>query len=727
SWSALFADFDLDGQKDIFIANGILRRSNDLDYVNYVSVDSIQMSLTYDLNEKHLKLIERMPKIKLQNFLYANNGDSTFTDKATEWGLNKASYSHGAAYGDLDNDGDVDLVVNNVEDEAFLIENLFVDENQKNGRRFLRIRLKGNSGNQFGIGAKVFMYSDNGLQMQECQPVRGYQSSVDPRLIFGLGQADMVDSLWVIWPDDSYQSLYNVKTNQEVQLSQSDATKKFDYNIFHNNEAMLQETTASLAIDFKHKENKFVEFTREALLPHMLSAEGPAAAVGDVNGDGREDVFIGGAKWQISGLYLQMAEGNFKKSFQQVFRTDSTQENVDAVFFDADGDSDNDLLVVTGGNEFTGTSPHLKPKLYLNDGKGNFTASRGLPDLYITGSSVSIADYDGDHDIDIFLGVRTVPFKYGIEPDNFLLRNDGKGNFADVTDDVAPSLRKFGFVKDAVWADIDMDDDPDLVIAAEWKPVTILINNKGNFSPLKDSGLELSNGWWNHLNVGDFDVDGDLDIIAGNLGLNASLKTSAENPVKMYVSDFDNNGTTEQLLTHFMKGKEYPYYTRDEMVKQMPGLKKKFLSFTKYAEATADEIFDPGVLGKAAHFEAYTFESVFIENKGGGKFTIKSLPSAAQFSSVHSSVVDDFNQDGKLDILLAGNFYPLNIQMGRLDASYGCLLLGDGKGNFVVLPNKDSGVRLEGETRRLKKINVGGRAHYLAFRNNNTVVSFSKK
>jgi hypothetical protein len=587
--------------------------------------------------------------------------------------------------------------------------------------------LKGNAGNHFGIGTKVFIHAKGGMQMQECQPVRGYQSSVDLKMIFGLGQNDLIDSLWVIWPDDSYQSLYKIKGNQELQLSQEEAAGKFDYDIFHSRHELLEETTATLDIDFKHKENKFVEFTREALLPHMLSAEGPGAAIADVNGDGLEDVFIGGGKWQISGLYLQAPDGHFRRSFQQIFRTDSTQENVDAVFFDADGDKDNDLLVVTGGNEFTGTSPHMKPKLYRNDGKGNFAASAGLPDLYITGSSVSVGDYDGDRDPDVFIGVRTLPFKYGIEPDNYLLENDGKGNFTDVTDDVASSLRKFGFVKHSVWADIDNDNDNDLLIAAEWKPITILMNNNGKLAPLTDSGLDSSNGWWNHLDVADFDSDGDLDIIAGNLGLNAALKTSPQHPVKMYVSDFDNNGTTEQVLTHFMKGKEYPYYTRDEMVKQMPGLKKKYLSFTKYASSTVNDIFDNTVLEKATHFEAYMFESVYIQNKGNGKFDIRPFQSGAQFSSVNSSAIDDFNGDGKLDVFMAGNFYPMNIQMGRLDASYGSLLLGDGTGSFNVIPNKDSGIRLIGEIRRLKKIKIGGRTHYLAFRNNKSIVSFSVK
>jgi hypothetical protein len=627
----------------------------------------------------------------------------------------------------MDNDGDLDLVTNNVEDEAFLIENLSLTNQGTDSSHYLSIILKGNTGNQFAIGAKVFVFVKRSMQMQEFQPVRGYQSSVDTKLLFGLAQNSIIDSLWVVWPDDHCQRLYGVKANQQLALAQENATEKFDYKIFHNTKVLLEETTGDLFIDFKHKENKFVEFTRETLLPHMLSTEGPGAAVGDVNGDGREDIFIGGGKWQTSRLFLQTAKGTFQSSNQNVFSRDSVQEEVDASFFDADLDNDQDLLVVTGGNEFTGTSPSLKPKLYRNDGKGNFSDSQGLPDLYITGSSASIADYDHDGDTDIFIGVRTIPYKYGIEPDNYLLQNDGKGNFSDVTANAAPSLKSFGFIKHSAWADIDRDQDLDLLIAAEWKPITILINTNGKFTPLKESGLEFTQGWWNHLSVADFDEDGDVDIIAGNQGLNAALKTSRSAPVKMYVSDFDKNGSVEQVVTHIVRNKEYPYYTRDEMVKQMPALKKKYLSFTKYASATVHDIFDATALKSAKVFEVYMFESIYIENKGHGKFAITPLPASVQFSSLNASVVDDFNSDGNLDVFVAGNFYPLNIQMGRFDASYGNLILGNGKGKFEVMPNKNSGIRLRGEVRELKKINIGERKHYIGFRNNDTVVSFSIK
>lgn len=730
SWSALFADFDLDGQKDIFISNGILRRSNDMDYINFISEDSIQMQLKEELKEGHLTLIEKMPKIKLPNFLYHNNGDSTFSNMAIDWGLDKISYSHGTAYGDFDNDGDFDLVTNNVEDEAFLMENRFRSEaHESTSNHYLQIKLNGSSGNRFGLGTKVIIFINGKLQLQECSPVRGYASSVDYRFLFGTGQSLHVDSLWVIWPDDSFQTLKAIKTNQLVKLNQIDAKSKFDYQYFHKSNPVFESTTETLDIDFKHRENKFVEFTREALLPHMLSAEGPASAIGDVNNDGLDDLFIGGAKRQTSGLYLQTSRGTFLKSYQRVFEQDSIQEDVAAIFVDVDSDKDMDLLVVTGGNEFTGSSINQKPKLYLNNGLGEFDRSNGLPDLYITASSVSVTDFDQDNDQDIFIGVRTIPYRYGEEPDNYLLQNDGKGNFTDVTKSVAPSLLKFGFIKQSIWVDFDLDGDQDLILAAEWKPITILINNAGKLNPLplNDSGLEYSHGWWNNLQVADFDNDGDLDIVAGNLGLNTTLKTSRTEPVRMYVSDFDDNSSLEQVLSHYMNGKEYPYYTRDEMVKQLPNLKKKYLSYTKFASATLNDIFDKETLNKAKLLEAYTFQSSYIENKGEGKFQMSNLPSTVQFSTVNASLVDDFNGDGNLDIILAGNFYPLNIQMGRYDASYGNLLLGDGKGGFKVISNSNSGIAIRGEVRSLRKIKVGDKIHYLAIRNNESVESFSLK
>jgi len=729
SWSALLADFDLDGHKDIFIANGIPRRPNDLDYTNFMSIDSIRYKTETGLgNDK--ETIGKMPTIKLSNFLYVNNHDSTFSNKAKEWGLDQPSYSNGVAYADLDNDGDLDLVVNNIEDEAFLFENRTINKGKKvSSSHFIQFELRGKSPNQFGIGTKVLLYDSGTIQLQECIPTRGFQSAVDYPLTFGVKSGGTIDSIKIIWSDGSFQTLDKVKPDQHILAEQQNASGSFDYSVFHKNNSLFVKATDFINIPFRHRENTaFNEFTREQLLPHMMSSEGPASAVADVNGDGKEDVFIGGGKWQGARLYIQNSSNNFIPSKQDVIANDSTFEDVDAVFFDADMDKDNDLFVVSGGNEFSGTSIYRNPRLYVNDGKGNFSRAETMKDIFTTGSCVAVSDVDSDGDLDVFVGSRAIPWKYGIEPDSYLLLNDGKGNFTNATHTNAPDLIKFGFVKDATWADMDGDKDNDLIIAAEWSPVTIFINNKGKLAPLstEGSGLENTQGWWNVVEAVDVDKDGDLDIIAGNLGLNSKLHTSMEEPVRMYVGDFDKNDSTDQILTHYMRGKEYPFHTRDEMTKQMPYLKKRYLSYHKFAEATASDIFGEQ-LSKASSFSAVTFKSSVIENLGNGKFKVKPLPGAAQMSTVHAIQSGDFDHDGNTDLLIAGNFYPVNIQMGRYDASYGLLLKGDGKGNFKPVSSVHSGFSVKGEVRALRKVIINAKDYYLTIRNNDTIEAFTLK
>ncbi|HEY9045107.1 MAG TPA: VCBS repeat-containing protein [Ohtaekwangia sp.] len=737
SWSTLFADFDLDGKKDIFVSNGILRRSNDLDYINFITVDSIQMKMKYDMSEKELSYIEKLPKIKIPNFLFHNNGDSTFTNKALEWGLDAPSYSHGTAYADLDNDGDLDLVINNVEDEAFVYENGTMsppvgdkqrDKEAEPTPHYLQVVLKGKPGNLQGIGAKVLIYSKGKLQMQECMPTRGFQSSVEARLTFGLGNAS-VDSLTVIWNDGTFQKINQVKPDQKLILKQEEAQGAFNYTTFHHTAPLLVNAAETIAIPYKHEENKFVEFNREALLPHMLSSEGPASVTGDLNGDGLEDIFLGGAKWKRGHIYLQTPAGTFREMLQPALAADSTFEDVDAALTDVEKDGDLDLVVTSGGNEFTAMSEYRRPRLYINDGKGHLSRSKGLDNIYLTGSCVRVQDVDQDGDEDLFLGARAQPWRYGLKPDSYLLINDGKGIFTDATDQRAPALRKFGFVKQATWADMDGDKVNDLVVAAEWSPVTIFLSKNGKLTPmpLAGSGLENSQGWWNIIQAADMDGDGDLDLIAGNLGLNSRLHASQQQPVNMYVADFDKNDSTDQVLTCFTHGKEYPFNTRDEMTKQMPYLKKRYLSYHKFAEATVQDIFSEETLKAAERFTANIFTSSYIENLGNGKFSIKPLPTAAQFSTVNALLIEDFNHDNKPDILLAGNFYPVNIQMSRYDASYGLLLTGDGKGNFHALPSIQSGFSVKGETRALRKLTVKGRSYYIAVRNNDTIVPYTGK
>ena len=727
SWSALFADFNLDGHKDILVSNGISRRPNDLDYLNFMQTDSIQIQINKQLGERELAYISKMPRIKIPNFLFVNNRDSTFTDMAREWGLETPSYSNGAAYADLDNDGDLDIVMNNVDDEAFLYENRTLHKKQlEPPYHFLQFSFKGSEGNTFGVGAKVYVYDSGYLQMQECMATRGFQSAVDYRMTFGTGSKSGVDSALVIWNDGSYQRLGPIKADQHLSLEQKSSMPDYNYTHVSSAPSIMQMATSEIGLPFKHEENDFVEFNREPLIPHMMSSEGPASAVVDINNDGRADVFLGGAKWKKGRIYIQTSHGRFLEQDQPALKLDSTFEDVDAAFFDADNDSDPDLFVVSGGNEFSGTSKYRQPRLYLNDGKGNFARSSGIPEVYLAGSCIAVNDLDGDGDLDVFLGARTTTWRYGISPDSFILINDGKGNFEDATLAIAPELLAFGFVKSATWTDIDNDQDDDLVIAAEWSPITVFLNDAGNLKLLqaKDSGLEKTNGWWNVIRAIDYDQDGDMDLIAGNLGLNSKLKSTFDEPVKMFVGDFDKNDSTDQILTHFVDGKEYPFHTRDEITKQLPYLKKRFLSYQKFAATDLHGIFDEALLKNAIQYSAYTFETSVIENLGNLRFRMKPLPKAAQFSTVNAILAEDFDHDGNTDIILAGNFYPVNIQMGRYDASFGVYLKGNGHGGFRALTPVESGISIKHQTRAFRKIKIGETDYFLAIRNNNKVDAF---
>lgn len=722
SWATLVADYDLDGYKDIFISNGIPRRLNDLDYIKFISNDiAVQMRLeSGQVNAKDLALIEKMPIIKIPNYLYRNKGDLTFENMAGKWGLNTPTFSSGSAYADLDNDGDLELIVNNTDDIAQIYKNLTREKKPQNN--YLKIKFEGDSLNRFGIGAKIIAPTKYGNLTQELYTTRGFQSAVNPEMILGLGEMKSLDSITVIWGNQKYQTLKNVKANQTLIVKQKEAKGKFQYPEIQQDKYIFEDISKDSLINFIHKENNFVEFNREALMPHMVSTEGPALAIGDVDGDGKEDIFVGGAKHQTSKLFLQ-TENGFASLKDNPFSADSVAEDVKAEFIDIDNDKDLDLLVLTGGNEFFGKSENMLPRLYLNDGKGNFTKKKdAFKEIYLTGGALALSDFDKDGDIDIFIGARAVPWKYGITPKSYLLQNDGKGNFKNITAQF-PDLQKVGLVKSAVWGDLDKNGYLDLVVVGEWFPIAIFSNEKGKLTKInpEKSGLQFTNGFWNEVKLSDIDKDGDLDLIAGNMGLNSKLKASKEQPMEMLVGDFDKNEQTEQLLYTYHQGEKRLFATKDEITKQLTMVNKKFLSYRDYAKAKSEVIIEPEKLKDALKLNIYEMQSCIFRNEGNFQFKTIPLPIEVQFSTVNSILLQDFNGDKIEDLLIGGNFYDCNIQMGRYDASYGSLLVNDGKGNFKLVPNRETNLNLIGQIRAMRFLKFGNEKFILAARNKATV------
>ena len=716
SWGPLFADLDNDGRKDLFITNGIYRRPNDLDYINYVGNEAAQAALARGVTrEENQELLKRMPQIPLPNHAYRNEGNLRFTDMAAAWGLNEKGFSNGSAYVDLDDDGALDLVVNRINAPVAIYRNL--SRTAPNAGHWLQLRLRGAKGNTDGIGAKVIAVTGPHRQLVEQQPVRGFQSSVDRRLHFGFGAATVADSLIVIWPDTRYQILTRVTLDRALTLHQDSARGTWRYEPVRVTSAADDAPTAGAAV--VHAENDFLDYNREPLMPHVVSAEGPALAVADVNGDGRDDMFVGGAKWQRGTLLLQQADGRFTESSASTFAADSVAEDVDALFFDADGDRDLDLYVVTAGNEFWSEFEELADRLYLNDGRGTFSrAANALPaDFRENGSTVAAADFDGDGDQDLFVGSRVVAREYGRIPTSHLLRNDGTGKFSEVTDAIAPGLARAGLVTEAQWADVDGDRTPDLIVAGEWMPVRIWLNAKGTLREHTASGIGNASGWWNSLRIADVNGDGSPDLVLGNAGQNGVLKPAGKEPVRMYVHDFTGTGSTKQIITRYVGGTPYPLAGRDELVKLMPAIRGKYPSFASFGASRLEEIFDPDEVAKAEVREATMFESAVALNDGTGRFTLKPLPVTAQLSMVFATVVHDVNADGHHDLLLAGNQYGVPPVLGRYDASRGALLFGDGTGSFRVASPAES-LPLEGQVRAMALVKRPGKSPWLAVARN---------
>ena len=677
SWGALIADLDNDGWKDIFVANGMFKDVADQDIVQFLDTS---------LRRKNIKqIIDLLPSYPISKYAFANNGDLTFTNKAKEWGLGDPGFSNGSVYADLDNDGDLDIVTNNVNLPASLYRNNATSLHPEN--KFLKVTLVGEGKNPFGLDAAVTVYYNHTLSYQENMPSRGFESSIESRLNFGLGKTEWIDSMVVNWPGGKISVLKKLKTNQTVVVKQADALMKAPAKALVQYEPVVfKNIPDNQGIDFIHKENDCNDFNRERLMYHMLSTSGPRMAKGDVNGDGLEDLFICGASGQSGALYLQSASGNFIKSNQKDIARDSASEDTDCLFFDADGDGDLDLIVCSGGNEIISDSSVLYDRLYLNNGKGVFTKSPEIlpiPHRFESSSCVSAADFDGDGFQDLFIGIRLKPGRYGYPCSSYILRNNGKGQFTDVTEQVAPGLHNLGMVTDAKWFDYDRDGKPDLVITGEYMPITLFHNEGGHFKETTvQSGLGKTNGWWNRLVIADVNGDGYLDIVAGNHGLNSRFRASENRPISMITGDFADNGITEQIICTYNGNGQYPMVLRHDLVGALPYLKKKFLKYADYKEKKLEDIFTEEQLKKSVRLEAYEMRTTLFLNNGKNGFAIKPLPTEAQFAPVYGIAIGDFDRDGKQDILLGGNFYQSKPEAGIYDGSYGLFLKGNGSGNF---------------------------------------------
>ena len=713
SWAALFLDFDYDGYKDLFISNGIPRRMNDIDYINFRQTEEIDYKADANrIAEEDLNLVETMPQIKLPNKFFRNTGDLKFEDWGATIKNDASSFSNGAVYVDLDNDGDLDIVVNNIDDAPYVYKNQAIEKGLTENQSYLNLDLKGSPDNRQAIGARALIFKGKEQLTYEHYPVRGYQSSVAPGLYLGLGDPTLIDSILLIWPDQSYQRISPENYNQTISLEWKPGLTKFEFNKAQdtNNQTLeFNDLTQSLNLNFQHKENPFVDFNREPLMPHMASAEGPALAVADVNGDGLEDFYIGGAKRQASVLYLQNSAGTFIERTPTAIHQDSIYEEVDAVFADVDNDEDADLIIVSGGNEYRLKSKQTQARLFLNDGKGNFTRSPELDSIHLQAACVEATDFDNDGDIDLFLGARCQSWNYGLPPTSFLMSNDGKGKFSVVTDEIAPGLKEAGMVKDAKWEDIDGDGNQDLILATEWQAIQIWLNKEGKFKAIP---IHSAKGWWNFVQLYDLDSDGDLDILAGNLGQNAKFQPTTEEPIRLYVNDYDDNGQIEQILTYYLEGKELPFANFAELTKTLVSLKKDYLFAKDLAKASIEEIFGVEKLQSATILEANMLKNVWFENTGAlDQFKLHPLPDELQFAPLNAGAA--INDKG--DFIVGGNFFQSNIEMGWYDANMGNILEINSPTDTKVSPLGN--LRLEGQIRKIAPIKIGKQTIFLIAKN----------
>jgi enediyne biosynthesis protein E4 len=701
SWAPLFADYDNDGWKDLFVSNGFLKDFTNMDFIRYKSAAMQNADRNTNRQQLLLSLLEKMPSSSVNNYMYKNDGGFTFTNMGKEWGFNIPSNSNGAAYADLDNDGDLDLVTNNINQPAFIYQN---QANKQPGNNYLQVKLQGAGKNTDGLGAKLVVYSKGKQQYQEQMTSKGYQSSVSSVLHVGLGKDTIVDSLKIVWLSGKQQVLENINTNQLIILKEKDAVVKYQYP---KTVAPIFEEVKS-PINFTSKSNAINDFKRQPLLINPMSFQNPCLAEFDVNGDGLEDVYAGGGSGQAGQLFLQQKNGSFIYKKMAAFEEDSMYEDADAIFFDANNDKQPDLYVCSGGyGNLIAGDPLLQDRLYLNDGKGNFTkAKNALPEIISATSCAAVVDINGDGAMDLFVGGKVIPGRYPEAPQSYLLINDGSGHFKDMTAITAPQLQRIGMVTDAAWYDLDADNIPELIIVGEWMPITIFKNTKGSLTEVTNNYFDKKySGWWNKLFIGDFNHDSKPDLIVGNTGLNTQCKASDDQPADLYFKDFDNNGSLDPILCFYIHGVSYPYVTRDEILEQVSMLRVRFPDYASYADATIEKIFTPEEMKDAKHLTANYLKTAYFEMGTKGKFIERSLPAEAQNSPVFAITSIDYNKDGNEDLLLCGNINHARLRFGNSDANYGVLLTGDGKGHFSYVPQHKSGFRLTGDVRSILHIN----------------------
>lgn len=718
SWSALFMDFNNDGLKDLFISNGIPKRLNDMDYINFISGEEMQQRLaSNDIKSIDMALLNKFPEIKIPSKFYKNQGNMLFKDMENAIGNTTSTYSNGAVYADLDNDGDLDIVVNNINGPALLYENKTIVKAGK--RNSIDISLTGPVLNRNALGTKVVVFANGGIRTYEKYPVKGFMSSMEIPVQIGLDHTK-IDSSFLVWPDNSYQRI-NLKSDKNtLHFSYKSGLPRFDYRLITNFKKNLtppvHDITAKTGLNYKHIENSFQEFDREPLMSHMLSTEGPALAVADINHDGFDDVFIGASKGYHSAVFTQQKDGKFKELKQTDLRLDSMYEDIDAIWADVNNDGHLDLIIASGGDEFYGNDEHLLPRVYLNDGKGNLKRTdAGLSRQFVNASCIVPLDFNNDGFLDLFIGGRSIPNRYGETPRSYLLKNDRHGRFSDVTDSYAPGLSKLGMVTGAIWADLNKDHKKDLIVSCEWGLITAFVNDGKS---LKKKNLVTKKGWWNFLYPVDINNDGNIDLIAGNLGLNSRLHASEKEPVRLYLNDFNTNGGLQQVMSYYLQGKQIPFASKEELERQIPELRKKFLYAGDFSTAAFSDLFNSEKLSSAQVLTADYMANSILINHGNWKFSLEPLPWQAQLSPYRDAIA--INAPGaKANVLLAGNFYSNDIHQGRYDADFGTLLRSD---NFKLQAESLNGLALKGEVRHIKPIIIAGKQAYILSKNNDSAI-----